>query len=139
MIKRITHAFAVTAIMASLALTACNQEKLSFDSVESGRKQANENSLYNANAYRAAHKEYAGWSISSASDSTQSATCGQGDGWATLSLTTNNAQEKVALKCSTVSEALGCMTDSEFKTKTYASQDGRCDDNIPFPLPKIQK
>jgi uncharacterized protein YccT (UPF0319 family) len=123
----------------SIVVACQQQEKLSFDSVESGRKQANENSEYNAKSYRTAHPEYVGFAISTASDSTQSATCGQGDGWATLSLTNLDKKLKVPLKCSTVSEQLGCMTDEEFKSKSYANQDGRCNMDIPFPLPKIQK
>jgi hypothetical protein len=39
------------------ALTACNKDKLSFDSVESGRAQANENSQFNASAWRQSHPE----------------------------------------------------------------------------------
>jgi hypothetical protein len=122
-----------------IALTACDQNKLSFESIESSRKQANENSEYNAKTYRTAHPEYAGYTISMAGDSTQSATCGQGDGWASISLVNLDQQAKVSLKCSTASEQLGCMLDADFKAKTYANQDGRCNTDLPYPLPKIQK
>ena len=126
-------------LVVATLMTACGQDKLSFDSVESSRKQANENSEYNAKTYRTTHPEFAGFTISMAGDSTQSATCGQGDGWASINLVNLDQQEKVPLKCSTVSEQLGCMTDDDFKSKAYASQDGRCNADIPFPLPKIQK
>lgn len=120
-----------------LLLTACESQKLSFDSVESGRKQANENSQYVANQYRASHPDLAAYSISMRGDSTQSADCGQGDGWASIDLV--NKSSVIKLKCSTVSESIGCRTDEDFKSSPYASQDGRCNTEIPFPLPKIQK
>ncbi|MCK9394184.1 MAG: hypothetical protein M0Q44_01160 [Methylobacter sp.] len=120
------------------SLPACKDE-LSFESVESGRVQANENSEFNAKAFRQTHPEYAGYSISMRGDSTQSAKCGQGDGWASIDLVKVEEGKKVALKCSTVSAATGCMTDADFKARSYASQDGQCDSSLPFPLPKIQK
>lgn len=129
-------------ILMAMFLTACNNvEELSFDTVESARHQANENSESNAKAFRATHPEYSAWNIETAADSTQSAKCGQGDGWATLHLVKveNTNKYVVPLKCSTVSSALGCMLDSEFKSKSYASQDGKCDLSLPFPLPKIDK
>jgi len=126
-------------VLSVLTLTACT-DNASFDTVESSRKQANENSIYNANMYRATRSDWEGWSISTASDSTQSAKCPQGDGWATLALSNPKTGGKVPLKCSTVSEGLGCLLDSEFKQKpALAAQDSNCDDSIPMPLPKIQK
>lgn len=122
-----------------LLILGCSSESLSFETVESGRVQANENSEFNAKAYRQAHPEYAGYSISMRGDSTQSAKCGQGDGWASIDLVSVEKGLKVPLKCSTVSSATGCMTDGDFKSRSYASQDGQCDPSIPFPLPKIQK
>jgi len=122
-----------------LFLVACKGEELSFDSVESGRVQANENSEFNAKAFRQGHSEFAGYSISTRGDSTQSNKCGQGDGWASIDIVKVDEGKKVKLKCSTVSAAIGCMTDDDFKTRTYASQEGNCDESIPFPLPKIQK
>jgi len=121
------------------SLSACSKDELSFESVESGRVQANENSEYNAKAFRQSHSEYAGFSISMRGDSTQSSKCGQGDGWASIDLVKIDEGKKVALKCSTVSAATGCMTDVDFKARSYAAQDGQCDTSIPFPLPKIQK
>lgn len=131
--KKILLMFAIL-----LALSACKDE-LSFDSVESGRVQANENSEFNGKAFRQTHPEYAGYSIAMRGDSTQSPRCGQGDGWASIDLVKVDEGKKVSLKCSTVSAATGCMTDEDFKARSYASQDGQCDTNLPFPLPKIQK
>ena len=129
----------ITTIALTLALTACGEtQKLSFESVEAGRKIANENAEYNAKAFRASHPDFASWVILTASDSTQSEKCGQGDGWETLSLEKSETGGKVPLKCSTVSAALGCMLDADFKAKSYAAQDGNCDTALPYPLPKIQ-
>jgi len=135
-LMRTANVFVMLLVIA--LVTGCKDE-LSFDSVESGRIQANENSEYNAKAFRQTHVEYAGFSISMRGDSTQSTKCGQGDGWATIDLVKVDEGKKVTLKCSTVSAATGCMTDEDFKARSYASQDGQCDTSIPFPLPKIQK
>ena len=128
-------------LMALLAigLVACSADNLSFDSVESARMQANENGEFNAKAFRQSHPEYAGYSIAMRGDSTQSAKCGQGDGWASIDLLKIDQGLRVPLKCSTVSAATGCLSDQDFKQRAYASQDGQCDRSIPFPLPKIQK
>lgn len=121
-------------------VTGCNsQEKLSFESVESGRVQANENSEFNAKSFRQSHPEYSSYSISMRGDSTQSSKCGQGDGWASIDLVKVDDGKKIPLKCSTVSSATGCLTDVDFKARPYANQDGVCNEEIPFPLPKIQK
>lgn len=130
----------IIAVVGLLALTACKQEeKLSFESVESARIQANENSEFNAKAFRQSHPEYAGFSIATRGDSTQSSKCGMGDGWASIDLVSIEKGQKIPLKCSTASAAIGCMTDVDFKSRPYASQDGICNEEIPFPLPKIQK
>jgi FtsZ-binding cell division protein ZapB len=123
-----------------LSVAACKEEnKLSFDTVESARVQANENSEFNAKQFRQEHPEYSGFSISMRGDSTQSPKCGQGDGWASIDLVNIEKNVKQPLKCSTVSAATGCMTDADFKQRSYAAQDGQCNADIPFPLPKIQK
>lgn len=117
------------------------QQKLSFESVESGRIQANENSEFNAKSFIQVHPEFGAYSINMRGDSTQSDKCGQGDGWASIDLVMLKDNQKVVqpLKCSTVSAAVGCMTSEDFKGRSYASEDGQCNESIPFPLPKIQK
>ena len=130
----------VMLLMAAMALmSGCSSDKLSFESVESARIQANENSEFNAKSFRQSHSEYAGYSISMRGDSTQSVKCGQGDGWASIDLVNIEKGSKVPLKCSTVSAATGCITDFDFKARSYAAQDGQCDKSLPFPVPKIQK
>lgn len=129
----------ISSLLATVLLAACTEEnKLSFESVEGARKTANENAEYNAKAFRASHPDYATWVILTASDSTQSEKCGSGDGWETITFEHAVSQLKVPIKCSTVSATLGCMSDAEFKTKSYAARDGKCDTTLPFPLPKIQ-
>ena len=128
-------------VIMSFMLTACEDrtQELAFDTVESARIQANENSEYNAKSFRSLHPEYQAFSISMRGDSTQSAKCGQGDGWATIDLMNIDKGVKSVIKCSTVSAATGCMTEEDFKSRVYAAEDGKCSDVIPFPLPKIQK
>lgn len=134
--------FCVMAGVLALMLVGCSEkQELSFETVESARIQVNENSEFNAKSYRQAHPEFAGYSINMRGDSTQSAKCGQGDGWASIDLVKIEGDKKFSqpLKCSTVSAAIGCMSDADFKSRSYASQDGQCDESLPFPLPKIQK
>ena len=129
------------AILVVVMLVGCDgKEKLSFDSVESGRKQANDNSMFNAQAYRSNHPEYSAYSLDMRGDSTQSAECGQGDGWASIGLYKIQDDQKIVvpLKCSTISASIGCRTDADFKSSPYASQDGKCNADLPFPVPKIK-
>jgi hypothetical protein len=43
------------------------------------------------------------------------------------------------LKCSTVSKSVGCLESKDFKTKPFATDDGKCQstDKVPFPIPKV--
>lgn len=133
--KKILMAVAVMA-----ALAACSgKENVSFNTLETARNQARENSLFNAQNYRKDNTKYASYSIVPNGDSTQMPDCPQGDGWATLKLISQDKNHTMGLKCSTVSGAVGCLEDAEFKTKPYAGQDGRCQPTtvVPHPLPKI--
>jgi len=57
-----------------------------------------------------------------------------------LKATTAGDLRVIKLKCSTVSAGLGCMTEDDFKKRAnYANQEGRCNADIPFPLPKLAK
>ena len=126
------------ALVATLA--ACGPDKVAFDTLETARSQGKANAEYNATVYRAANKYDA--NLIAQTDSTMTATCPQGDGWASVKLVDNtNPARTVGLKCSTVSGSVGCMTDADFKTKAYAGDDGSCQDvsKVPFPIPKIAK
>lgn len=127
------------ALACSVAMTACSEKNVSFDTLETARTQAKENALWNAQAYRQANVLYRGWDIIGRGDSTQMPNCPQGDGWATMDFVSMDKTTVTKIKCSTVSTALGCLEDSDFKTKSYASEDGHCQDidKVPFPFRKL--
>lgn len=124
----------------TVAIVGCSKQEVGFDTLETARKQAKENAGYNAKAWRANSPGMGGAGIIENGDSTQTPDCPQGDGWATIELVNPSTAAKIGkLKCSTVSSAVGCMTAEDFQTKSYASDDGRCQDTtkVPHPLPKI--
>ena len=128
------------ALVASLA--ACGKDEVSFDTLETNRANAKANAEYNALGFRAGSAQYANYSLEVQGDSTQSPTCPQGDGWASAKMVAkDNPAIKVALKCSTVSGTVGCMTADDFTKKPYAADDGSCQavSKVPFPIPKIAK
>jgi hypothetical protein len=117
-----------------ILLVGCSKE-YSFATVEDARAQAKENGVLNAQQYRAENK-LAEHTIYARGDSTIAPECPNGDGWASMDL---KGPSTIKLKCSTVSGALGCMTDEDFKTKPFASEEGKCAPltKVPHPLPKI--
>lgn len=124
----------------SLLVSGCGNPEVGFDTLETAHKQAKENAGYNAKAWRANAPGMGGVGIIENGDSTQTPDCPQGDGWASIELVNPTTAAKVGkLKCSTVSSAVGCMTSDDFQTKSYASDDGRCQPltKVPHPLPKI--
>lgn len=130
----------------SFGVTGCGEKKVSFETLESARAQGQENAVTIAKAYVRENPRLAGGSVVGHVDSTQSPTCPQGDGWASLSVInktphpTNPSQEivtKFKIKCSTVSANLGCYLEDDFKSKSFSEQEGKCDANLPFPLPKV--
>lgn len=125
----------------AMSLAACGNKEVSFNTLEEAKTTARENALFNAQRYRAENPPVRDWTAVSNGDSTQMPDCPQGDGWATLKLFTPDASRSVQLKCSTVSGATGCLLESEFKSKPFASQDGHCQPTsiVPFPLQKIAK
>lgn len=130
----------IAALTATL-LTACGKD-VSFDTLETARKQAKENAEFNAKTWRSQTPGYAQLSLISRGDSTQTPDCPQGDGWASIDLVDpNQPNRKVALKCSTVSDSVGCREANDFKASPYANEDGKCQDTkkVPHPLPKIAK
>jgi len=123
-------------------LTGCGQDKVSFDTLETNRMNAKSNAEYNATKFRADAPQYANTAIEAQGDSTQTNVCPQGDGWASVRLVDKtNPVQKVSLKCSTVSGVVGCLLETDFQKKPYASDDGKCQpqDKVPFPIPKIAK
>jgi hypothetical protein len=128
-------------IVLALALTACGKETASFDSLELARSTAKSNAEYNLQKFRGSYKQYAGYALETSGDSTQTAECPQGDGWASQKMVDLEAGKSVKVKCSTVSASVGCMTQTDFDTKPYAADDGQCQDvsKVPYPIPKIAK
>lgn len=122
-----------------IGLFSCESKPTySHDTIEQSRMQAKENALQNAQKYIADNQHLTKYSIYSRGDSTITNKCPQGDGWASLDLRTKNGVVREKIKCSTTSLALGCMETTDFKSKTnYYSQEGKCNDQIPHPLPKL--
>lgn len=132
-------------LMSALALpallAACGED-VSFDTLETARKQAKENAEYNARAWRAQTPGTAELAMISRGDSTQQPACPQGDGWASIDLVNSaTAVPAQKLKCSTVSDSVGCRTANDFKASPFANDDGSCQptSKVPHPLPKIAK
>lgn len=114
-------------------------KKVSFDTLETQRSVANDNSRYNAQKWRA-DNGYEANGILTRGDSTQQANCPQGDGWASVDLTDPKTKAVVQkLKCSTVSGNMGCYKDEDFKARAaLASQENTCNKDIPKTLKKIE-
>lgn len=127
-------------LIAIATLAACGKD-VSFDTLETARKQAKENAEFNAKVFRAQLPALAQLSLISRGDSSQTPSCPQGDGWATLDLVDNNGTTKAKIKCSTVSDSVGCREANDFKASPFANEDGACQatTKVPHPLPKIAK
>lgn len=134
----------IIAIAAALALTACTEKNtVSADRLEEARQTAKANSEYNAQLYKAANPRFTSdYSIVSRSDTTQTAACPQGDGWASLSImkVEGKVVDKTSLRCSTYSASVGCYREEDFvKDKQLVSEDANCRAEVPYPLPVLKK
>jgi len=122
---------------------AINRVKdVGIDSLESNRGTAKANGVWNAKNFRADHPEYKTYTVAGDTDSTMRGDCPQGDGWVTVTMTNaDNVEDKIKLKCSSMSASVGCMLESDFKGKSYASDDGSCQSQskVPLVLPKLQE
>jgi hypothetical protein len=139
--KLLIAAFAAIAL---LAMSACNQEppkapEVSYNTLEDAKGTARANALFNAQSYRTQNVFLKDHAIIPRGDSTQDYPCPQGDGWATMEFVSPDKTKVVKVKCSTVSANTGCLEDLDFKTKSFATEDGKCNARIPFPLPQIGK
>lgn len=123
----------------TILLISCEQQKVSFDTVEDGRRQARENAEIVAKSWRSQNLAYADTNIYMRGDSTVSPECPQGDGWASVDIQDKDGKVLLKLKCSTVSLSIDCLEDKDFKSKSYAAEEGRCNRDLPFPLPKLVK
>ena len=130
----------LVAVVTAALMTGCGDKEVSFDTLETQRSIANDNSRYNAQKWRA-DNGFEALNILSRGDSTQQAACPQGDGWASVDLIDpRTKQPQVKLKCSTVSGNLGCYIDSDFKARAVlAKQENSCNSEIPRTLKKIEQ
>ena len=117
-----------------------------FQFLEDQRTIATDNATMAAQEYRANNPRLAGMKIVPHTDSTISASCPSGDGWASLTMMDSKDGgnrttdiEKIKIKCSTVSLNLGCYLEKDFENKPFAQEEGRCNTSLPSPLPKIGK
>lgn len=135
-----TRLTALTAVLSAFLIVACSGEKVSFDTLETQRAIANDNSRYNAQKWRA-ENGFEALNILARGDSTQQANCPQGDGWASVDLIDAKTKQPVTkLKCSTVSGNLGCYKDEDFKARSVlARQENTCNAEIPATLKKIEQ
>lgn len=133
----------ILALIAALALTACEKDKVTPDRLEEARATAKDNATMNAQLYRAANPRFTGeYSIVARSDDGQTPACPQGDGWANVSIMKVDGKvvDKTALVCSTYSTSVGCYREEDFnKKENLAKQNSGCNKDVPFPLPVIKK
>lgn len=122
-----------------------------FQTVEEQRAQGRSNAGASAAEYQRQNPRILGWDTIVKADTTHSATCPQGDGWAEVVFmrtereegkTKNLQVEKATVMCSTVSTTQGCVmvlpVDNWSKHPSKA-KDGTCASTleVPFPLPKV--
>jgi hypothetical protein len=110
-------------------LAGCGSKEVSLDTLEEQKVIARDNSVFNAQRYKANHPVFSSYSIVPNGDSSQTRQCPQGDGWATLELFKDGKQTQ-KIKCSTYSAATACLTDEDFKTKPFADEDKRCNQDL---------
>lgn len=132
------------ALATILALSACGpKEAATADRLEEARSTAKTNAEYNAQLYKAANPRFTSdFQIVGRSDTTQTAQCPQGDGWASLSIMKVDGKivDKTSLRCSTYSTSVGCYREEDFvKDKQLVTEDGVCRSEVPYPLPALKK
>lgn len=123
----------------------------SFQTVEEQRAQGRANAGASAAEYQRQNPRIQGWESIVKADTTHSATCPQGDGWAEVVFmrteradgsTKNLEVQKTTVMCSTVSTNQGCVMVApvdNWSKHPGKAQDGTCAStrDVPFPLPKV--
>lgn len=119
----------ISVVVFALALAACD-DKVSQDIVDQNQVISRDNATMNARRYAAEVYPKVDTQVLIDSDSTISASCRYGDGWASGKVVDSKTGQPLAtLKCQTNGTGkgiAGCMTSQEFKGKTYADDDGKC-------------
>lgn len=115
------------------------KSEVGFAALEEARITARKNAELNAEGWRASL--YRDFVLVSRSDASQRADCPQGDGWASIDLVSPDKKKVVQIKCSTISTSMGCLLVADFKTKSYAREDGVCQptSRVPYPLPWLSR
>lgn len=131
-------------IAVATLLSACSgKPNVSFQTLEDNRATARANAEFNAIQYRSENPRMQGLKVVSHGDTSQSADCPQGSGWATLSIMNVDKEkasiEKYKVVCSTVSTAQGCFLEADFDKTPHAKEANQCNSTLPFPLPKLGK
>lgn len=124
-------------IIVGFTLFSCTSKEVSWETQEDARRTAKENAEFVARQFKSDH--YPNHRMIVRGDSTIGKNCAQGDGWASVDFVDSNSGLIVEAKCSTVSETIGCMTKYDFSKKSYAHEEGSCNDNIPHPLPRLKQ
>lgn len=121
-----------------IGLSACKGDEVPAEIVDQNMIISQRNAEFNANKFR--NERYPdAVRVLMDSDSTISATCRFGDGWASGALQMPDGTE-LDIKCQTNGSGKGfsgCLTKSDFASKTYADTDGTCDSAI-TSLPKFK-
>lgn len=158
--------YVVAIFAAALVLAACGERPVEdivkengavakakafgFQTVEEQRAQGRSNAGAAAADYQRQNPRINGWESVVKADTTHSATCPQGDGWAEVVFmrtereegkTKNLQVEKATVMCSTVSTTQGCVMVApvdNWSKHPGKAQDGTCASTleVPFPLPK---
>lgn len=141
--------------MCLLALAAlmmgCAKPEASFQTVEEQRAQGRANATSVAADYQRQNPRIQGWDAIVKADTSHSASCPQGDGWAEVVFmrsdrqdgSTKNLQiEKATVMCSTVSFNEGCVMvapANNWDKHPKKQMDGHCapTSEVPMPLPKV--
>lgn len=132
-------------------LAACGKEESSFATVEEQRDQGRKNATSVAADYQRQNPRLLGWEAIVKADTSHSAKCPQGDGWAEVVFmrterdegsTKNLKVEKATVMCSTVSFNKGCVMVAPVDNWTKHPEkgtDGSCGSTaeVPMPLPKV--
>ena len=124
----------LTAVSLSI-LTACGP---SAEEVDQNQVITQQNAEYNLRRFIQDNVDNAiEWNIQS--DSTVSASCPSGDGWASGTIKTGTGELEV--KCQTTGSGKGsngCLLVTDFNKKEYAQQEGNCDSSL-GKLAKLEK
>lgn len=132
---------------AQIKIDQAAARRATFEFLAEERQAVKNNVTKSAASYRADNPRLDGMDMVAHTDSTISAECPQGDGWASVSFLERDpniknrkqAVEKVEVYCSTVDEAIGCFTKEVFQNKAvYAKQNDHCDVSLPSPLPRFK-